>query len=78
MGNLNIDILDNKKDQYNYSSNLFDTFSLNYLIKWKTCLKADSGKSAGVLLNERPTSFHNTSIIETGFNDLHNMILSFF
>ena len=41
-------------------------------------MKADSGKSAGVLLNERPTSFHKTSIIETGFNDFHNMIFSFF
>ena len=39
IGDLNIDILDNTKDRYNYLSNLCDTFSLNSLIKGKTCFK---------------------------------------
>ena len=39
IGDLNIDILDNTKDRYNYLSNLCDTFSLNNLIKGKTCFK---------------------------------------
>ena len=66
------------KDHYNYQSNLCDTFSLNNLIKGKTCFKADSGTYVDVMLTSRPRSFHKTSIVETGFSDHHNMILSFF
>ena len=78
MGDLNIDILDNTKDHYNYLSNLCDTFSLNNLIKWKTYFKADFGISADDMLANRPRSFYNTSIIKTGLSDHHSLILSFF
>ena len=78
MWDLNIDILGNMNDHYNYLSNLCDTFSLNNLIKGKTCFKVDSGTSVDVTLTNRPRSFHKTSIIETGFSDHHNIILSFF
>ena len=78
MGCLNIDILDNTKDHYNYLLNLCDTFSLNNLIKWKTYFKADSGTSVDGMLANRPRSFYNTSIIKTGLSDHHNLILSFF
>ena len=70
MGDLNINILYNTKDHYNFLSHLCDTFSLNNLIKEKT--------SADVMLTNRPKSFHKTSIIETGFSDQGNMIPSFF
>ena len=40
-------------------------------------IKSDSGTSVDVILTNKP-SFHNTSIIQTGFSDHHNMISSFF
>ena len=76
-GDLNINILDNTKDHYNYLSNLSDTFSLNNLINGKTCFKADASTSVGVMLTNKPRSFHRTSIIETGCSYHHNMTLSF-
>ena len=63
MGYLNIDILGNTKDHYNYLSSLCDTFSLNNLIKDKTCIKADSGTTVDVMLTNRPRNLHKTSII---------------
>ena len=38
MGDLNIGILHNTKGHYNYLSNLYDTFSLNNLIKRENLL----------------------------------------
>ena len=76
-GIFHIDILNNAKDHYNYLSNFCDTFSLNNLIKRKTCFKAEYGTFLDVMLTNRPRGFHKTSIIETGFSDHHNMILSF-
>ena len=78
MWDQNIDVLDKTKDYCNYLSNLCDIFSLNNLIKGKTCLKVDSGISVDITLTNRPRSLYKTSIIETGFSDHHNMILSFF
>ena len=77
-GDLNIDILDKKKDSKNYLSDLCDTFSPLNLISEATCVKSSVGSSIDVMLINRPRSFHHTSFIETGMSDCHKLILSLF
>ena len=68
VGDLNIDILDKKKDSKNYLSNLCDPFSLSNLISGVTCVKSSVGSSIDVMLTNRPKNFHHTSLIETGLS----------
>ena len=59
-------------------SDLCDNFSLSNLVNSVTCVKSQSGTSIAVMLTNRPRSFHNTSLIETGLSDCHKMIVSAF
>ena len=59
-------------------SDLCDNFSLSNLVNSVTCVKSQSGTSIAVMLTNRPRSFHNTSLIETGLSDRHKMIVSVF
>ena len=79
MGNLNINF-DNLKmgDTQNHLCNLCDTFLLSNLVNGVTSAKSQNGTSIDVMLRDRPRSFHNTSLIETGINDCHKMIVSVF
>ena len=78
MGDLNIDISDKRKDNNNFMSDLCDAFSLQNIITGKTCHKSNVGTVIGIMLKNRPRSFHNTSIFETRIRDHHKLILSFF
>ena len=78
MGDLNIDTFDKTKDTACYLSDLCDTFSLKNIITGKTCFKKTTGPSIDILLTNRPRSFLKTGIFETGLNDHHKLILSFF
>ena len=68
VGDLNIDILDKKKDSKNYLSDLRDTSSLSNLISEVTCVKSSVGSSIDVMLTNRPRRFHHTSLIETSLS----------
>ena len=48
--NLNIDTSNKKKDNGNYLSDLFDTFSLKNLITDITCVRSTNGTSIDILL----------------------------
>ena len=78
MGDLNIDTIDKTKDTCNYSSHLWDTFSLTNIINGKACFKAPKGTCIDVLLTNRPGSFYTKDIFETGIADHHKPILSVF
>ena len=78
MGDLNIDISDKRKDNNNFLPDLCNTFSLQNIITEKTCHKSNVGTSIDIMLTNRPTSFHKTSIFETGTSDHHKLIISFF
>ena len=69
-----------KKRGYTYShlSDLCDTFLLSNLVNGVTCVKSQNGTSIDVMLTNRPRSFHNTSLIETGLSDGHKTIVSVF
>ena len=78
MGDINIDTQKNGADSNYYLSNLCDTFSLPNLISSSTYFKSLSGTSADVFPTNRTRSFQNTAIKETGINDHHKLITSFF
>ena len=59
-------------------SNLCDTFLLSNLVSGVTCVKSQNGTSIDVMLTNRPKSFHNTSLIETGLSDCLKTIVSVF
>ena len=59
-------------------SDLCDTCSLSNLVNSFTCVKSQNSTSIGVMLTNRPRSFHNTSFTETGLSDCDKMIVSVF
>ena len=78
MGDLNIDISDQRKNNNIFLSDLCDTFSLKNIVTGKTCHKSNVGTYIDIVLTNRPRSFLKTSIFETGISDQHKLILSFF
>ena len=56
-GDLNIDTRDKSKDTNNYLSDFMDTFSLNNLIKVKTCYKSATGTIVDIMLTDKMRSF---------------------
>ena len=79
IGDLNINFDKLKMgDTDSHMSDLCDTFSLSNLVNGVTCVKLQNGTSIDVMLTNRPKSFHNTSLIETGLSDCHKMIVSVF
>ena len=78
-GDLNIEINSEKNtDRHNFLSEFCGTFDLKNIIKGKTCFMSESGAGIDVFLTNKPRSFFNTSILETGLSDHHCMILTFF
>ena len=75
--NINFDNL-KKGDTHSHMSDLCDTFSISNLVNGVTCVKSKKGTSLDVMLTNRPRSFHNTRLIETGLSDCHKMIVSVF
>ena len=79
IGDLNTNFENLKKwDTHSHLSDLCDTFSLSNLVNGVTCVKSQNGTSIDVILTNRPRSFQNTSLIETGLSDCHKMIVSVF
>ena len=78
VGDLNIDILDKKRDSKNYITDLCDTILLSNLISEVTGVNSSVGSSIDVMLTNGPRIFHHTSLIEIGLSDFHKLILSFF
>ena len=74
---LNIDTLNKKKDNRNYFSDLYDSFSLKNLMTNITCVKSINGSSTDVFLTYRIRSFHQTAAFESGLSDSHKIILTF-
>ena len=61
VGDLNIDILDKKKDSKNYLSDLRDTSSISNLTSEITCVKSSVDSSIDVMLTNRPRNFNHTN-----------------
>ena len=78
VGDLNIDILDKKKDLKNFFSDLYHTSSLSNLISGVASVKSPLGSSIDVMLTNRPRSSYHNSLTETGVSDFHTLILSLF
>ena len=55
-----------------------DLFNLKNLIRNETCSTRDHKSSIDLILTNKPESFQNTCITETGLSDFHKLILTFF
>ena len=75
--NINFDNL-KKGDTHSHLSDLCDTFSLSNFVNGVTCIKSQNSTSIDVMLTNRPRSFHNNSLIETGLSDCHKMTVFVF
>ena len=53
-----------------------DTFSLNDLIKIKTCYKSATDTILDIMLPNKMRSFYKTSTVKTGVSDYHKMIVT--
>ena len=55
-----------------------DLFNLKYLIRNETCFTRDHKSTIDLILTNKPKSFQNTCITETGLSDFNKLILTFF
>ena len=67
-GDLNIDTGDKSKYKNNYLCDFVDTFSLNNLIKVRTCYKSATGTVLDIMLTNKMRIFQKTSTVTTGIN----------
>ena len=75
-GDLNIHTGDKSKDTNNYLCDFMDTFSLNNLIKVKTCCKSATGTILDIMLTNRMRRFQKTSTVTIGISDCHKMTVT--
>ena len=60
-----------------YSSSFFDTFDVTSLIKELACYKnSDNPSCIDLILTNKPLSFQNSCVAETGLSDFHRMIVT--
>ena len=72
-GDLNVDTGDKSKDKNNYLCDFMDSFSLNNLIKVKTCYKSATGTILVIMLTNKMRRFQKTSTVTTGISDYRKM-----
>ena len=68
VGDHNIDISEKRWDNNNFLSDLYDTFSLQTVVIWKTCHKSNIGTSID------NSTIHRTGIFATRIRNHHQLI----
>ena len=63
---------------YRIKEKTIATFSPQNIITGKNRHESNAGTSIDKMFTNRPRSFYQTSIFETGISDHHKLILSFF
>ena len=76
MGDINIDTQDSQHPGYNKLSSFCDVFGLSNLVTTKTCFTKSHSSSIDVILTNKPRSFLNTSVFETGLSDCHGLVIT--
>ena len=77
MGDVNIDLHNKKCQGFKEFCHFMDIFSLNNLIKEKTCFFKDHESSIDVFLTNIPRKFKKSFSLELGISDCHKIIGSF-
>ena len=77
-GDLNIDLMNPNKTTKIYFSDFIITFDLKNIIKQITCYKSDRGTLLDLILTNKPRSFQNIIVIETGLSDFHRLVSTIF
>ena len=74
MGDINIDIDDNKSIGHEDLIAFMDSYNLKNLIKEKTCFFKDHESSIDVILTNKPKRFFKSKCFELGVSDCHKMV----
>ena len=78
MGDFNIDISDSNSHGYQRLEQFSDIFSLQHLIKSKTCITKTSESTTDLILTNRSHCFQFSKCAETGMSDFHRMTFTVF
>ena len=71
MGDLNAELADT------VASDFCEIYNLKNIIREKTCFKNPNNPSCiDLIITNRPTSFQNSMVIETGLSDFHKMCVT--
>ena len=76
-GDFNIDCHNINDTGYDVLDRFCDIFNFKNLIKEKTCFASSAGISIDVFLTNKPRSFQNTVVWETGLSDHHKTLTTF-
>ena len=77
MGDFNIDCHNPNDSAFEFLNNFCEIFSLENLVKSKTCFAGVNGTSIDVILTNKKRCFQNTLTCETGLSDHHQMVTTF-
>ena len=77
MGDFNIDCHNPNDSAFEFLNNFCEIFSLENLVKSKTCFAGANGTSIDVILTNKKRCFQNTLSCETGLSDHHQMATTF-
>ena len=77
LGDFNIDVKVAVRE-FDKLEEFCDLFNLTNLMKYETCFTRDHKSTIHLILTNKPESFQNTCITETGLSDFHKIISTFF
>ena len=77
MGDFNIDIMTSNSLGFAKFEEFCDTFNLFNLIKSETCFTSNHKSHIDLFSTNKPLSFKNTNVSETGLSDCHKLISTF-
>ena len=75
-GDFNIDSSSVNVKNTSYFSDLWDTFNLKNPVTKPTCYKSLTGSIIDLILTNKPRSFQNTSVCETGLSGCQKLIFT--
>ena len=76
VGDFNIDISSVNVENASCFSDLWETFNLKNPVTKPTCYKSLKGSIIDLILTNKPRSFQNTSVCETGLSDCQKLIFA--
>ena len=77
LGDFNIDVKAAGRELDKFDE-FCDLLNLTNLVRNKTCFTRDHKSTVDLILTNKPKSFQNTCITETGLNDFQKLISTFF
>ena len=74
LGDLNVNLLKDNKEKHDFV-NFLDVYDMSNVIRSPTCFKGENPTLIDVILTNSPKRIAESTCIDTGISDFHNMIL---